>query len=95
MLERQTIHQSKSVTVMIAAITATAVAEAEALFVSTLQPSENPQPDEVEAAIHEAWQQHGGTDGCACLFAAEYAEHPELAPVRMHWALSLVGQLAS
>jgi hypothetical protein len=62
---------------------------ANALFVSTLQPSEHPAAAQVEDAIvtslrvyHEA--------GCAARMAAEYGEHPEEAASRMRWALSLV-----
>jgi hypothetical protein len=63
---------------------------AEAIFVSGLQPSEHPTPDQVAAAIRRSLRMHGGVSGCASAFAAEYGEHPEESASRMHWALSVV-----
>jgi hypothetical protein len=62
---------------------------AEALFVSPLQPSEHPTPAEVDAAVDDSLRSFGGPTGCACWLAAEYGEHPEVAAVRMRWALEL------
>jgi hypothetical protein len=62
---------------------------AEALFVSSLQPSDLPTFDEVVAAIDVSMQTHGGASGCVDAFAAEYGEHPEEAARRMRWALAL------
>jgi hypothetical protein len=61
---------------------------AEALFLSCLQPSDDPTLDEVAAAIGCSLKTHGGVAGCADAFAAQYGEHPELACRRMRWALS-------
>lgn len=68
---------------------------AEAVFVSSLQPSERPTTDQVAAAIGESLRSHGGVSGCAGDFAAEYGEHPEESAHRMHWALSLAADVAT
>ena len=62
---------------------------AEALFVSSLQPSDRPAPQQVRAAIAASLREFAGT-GCAARMAAEYGEHPEQAACRMRWALELV-----
>jgi hypothetical protein len=61
---------------------------AEALFLSALQPSDHPDFEQIEAAIRDALCVHGGDDGCAADFAAEYGDHPDLAYKRMRWALA-------
>ncbi len=68
---------------------------AEAVFVSSLQPSEHPTADQVAAAIGRSLRRHGGVSGCAGIFAAEYGEHPEESASRMHWALSLAANAAT
>ena len=72
----------------------TPTTKAEALFLSSLQPSEHPTADQIAAAIGHSLRAHGGVCGCAGAFAAEYGEHPEEAAYRMHWALSLVADAA-
>jgi hypothetical protein len=62
---------------------------AEALFVSSLQPSDQPTADEVRDAIVASMRRFGGADGCAVLCAAEFGDHPEVAVMRMRWALSV------
>jgi hypothetical protein len=62
---------------------------AESLFLSDLQPSQRPTPDQVVAAI-EAGLRRWGPAACAAAAAAEYGEHPDTAPTRMRWALQLV-----
>jgi hypothetical protein len=62
---------------------------AEALFASTLQPSEHPTAVQVTAAVRDSLRRHGGQQGCASICAAEYGEHPDTAPARMRWALAL------
>lgn len=62
---------------------------AEALFLSDLQPSQHPTPEQVANAI-EASLRRWGSPGCAAAAAAEYGEHPETAPARMRWALQLL-----
>jgi uncharacterized membrane protein len=63
------------------------IVDAEALFVSALQPSDRPTPAQVQAAISIALRSCGGAAGCALRLAAEYGEHPETAMARMQWAL--------
>jgi hypothetical protein len=60
---------------------------AEALFVSSLQPSEQPSAAEIRSAIAVSLRQYGGGLGCAARCAAEFGEHPEEALTRMRWAL--------
>ncbi len=68
----------------------TVASKAEALFVSALQPSENPQPAQVIAAIKVELERRGGCRGCAAECAAEFGHHPEAAISRMRWALAKV-----
>ena len=63
--------------------------QAEALFVSSLQPSDQPTLDEIVAAIGLSLKTRG-VSGCADVLAAEYGEHPDEAAHRMRWALSLM-----
>jgi hypothetical protein len=63
--------------------------QAEALFLSDLQPSQHPTPDQVAAAIESCLRSWGST-GCAAAAAALYGEHPDTAPTRMRWALQLL-----
>jgi hypothetical protein len=69
------------------------ISAAEALFASSLQPSDRPTVEQVRAAVRESLRRHGGVRGCAALYAAEYGEHPETAPARMRWALALAEQI--
>jgi hypothetical protein len=62
--------------------------QAEALFVSDLQPSDHPTLEQVIAAIGATLSRLGGPCGCAAACAAEYGEHPETASERMRWALA-------
>jgi hypothetical protein len=71
-------------------MTMTLASNAEALFLSRLQPSDRPSADQVAAAIRISIVEHGGICGCIGDFAAAYGEQPELAAERMRWALSLV-----
>jgi hypothetical protein len=61
---------------------------ADALFVSSLQRSDQPSTGQVRQAVAAAVRQFGGR-GCLGLVAAEFGEHPELAVTRMRWALRL------
>jgi uncharacterized membrane protein len=70
----------------------TVTTAAEALFVSSLQPSDHPTYSQVDAAVRSTLQALGGACGCAAAFAAEYGEHPETSAHRMRWALSIAGQ---
>jgi hypothetical protein len=58
---------------------------ADALFVSTLQRSDEPSAGQVRLAIATAVRQFGSR-GCAWRVAQEFGEHPELAAARMRWA---------
>jgi hypothetical protein len=59
---------------------------AEALFVSTLQPSGSPSPDQIRRAV-AATLQRLGVRGCAAQVAGEFGDHPDTAVARMSWAL--------
>lgn len=61
---------------------------ADALFVSMLQGSDQPSTGRVRQAIADTVRQFGGP-GCVGIVAQEFGEHPELAAVRMRWALRL------
>jgi hypothetical protein len=62
---------------------------AEALFVSTLQPSGSPSPDQVRRAV-AATLQRLGVRGCAARMAGEFGDHPDTAVARMSWALATI-----
>ncbi|HET8763022.1 MAG TPA: hypothetical protein VFM12_06365 [Gemmatimonadales bacterium] len=62
---------------------------AEALFCSSLQPSEKPTATQVDDAVTAMLLLHG-SDGCAALMAQECGDHPEAAADRMRWCGSLV-----
>ena len=69
------------------------VERAEALFLSDLQPSEHPTPDQVAEAV-DAVMRHGTRMALAAAVAAEYGEHPDTAPARMRWALGVLATQA-
>jgi hypothetical protein len=62
---------------------------AEALFASTLQPSESPSPDQVRRAVTASLRRLG-VRGCAAHVAGEFGDHPDIAAPRMSWALAAV-----
>jgi len=62
---------------------------AEALFASSLQPSDHPTREEVRRAIRRCLAV-SGLVGCVAVVATEYGEHPDSAVARMSWALSMV-----
>src|SRR5690349_13673210 len=64
-------------------------ARAEALFVSSVQRSDQYSAAVVQEAIRHTVRRHG-IRGCAELVAHEYGEHPEVAARRMLWALDAV-----
>ena len=67
---------------------------AEALFVSDLQPSQDPSRELVEQAVTAMILLHG-SDGCAADVAAEFGDHPDTAVRRMTWVhQELAGVLA-
>ncbi len=61
---------------------------ADALFVSSLQRSDQPSTGQIRQAVAAAVRQFGGP-GCIGLVAQEFGEHPEQAAARMRWALRL------
>jgi hypothetical protein len=60
-----------------------------ALFVSTLQRSDQPGVAEVRQAIAQAIHDFG-SKGCAERVAQEFGDHPEVAILRMRWARQVV-----
>jgi hypothetical protein len=71
--------------------------QADALFASALQRSNELSVGQIQQAIAAALDAYGGM-GCAGLVAQEFGDHPETAAVRMRWAHGKVavlgGQLA-
>lgn len=67
---------------------------ASALFVSPLQASETPSAAQVAAAITTVVRARG-TRACAGVVAGEFGDHPEVAVVRMRWALAAVRSVYS
>jgi len=62
---------------------------AEALFLSALQPSGAPSPDQVRRAVATMLRRLG-VRGCAAQVAGEFGDHPDTAVARMSWALATV-----
>lgn len=75
-------------------ITITKTRIAEALFVSDLQPSDNPTPGSIRAAIDQMIQTYG-PDGCAARMASEFGDRPDLAVRRMLWVRRLMNSAGS
>ncbi|MCW6005932.1 hypothetical protein K1W54_15300 [Micromonospora sp. CPCC 205371] len=69
--------------------TVTEIAMAEALFVSDLQPSDEPTPAQVALAVRAALVRRGGAHGGAADVAAECGERGEPPAARMRWAPGL------
>jgi hypothetical protein len=59
--------------------------QADALFASTLQHSDDPSILHVRRAIAMALDAYGAA-GCAGRVAQEFGDHPETAAVRIRWA---------
>ena len=62
---------------------------AEALFLSTLQPSASPSPDQIRRAVTTTLRRVG-VRGCAARVAGEFGDHPDTAAARMSWALATI-----
>jgi hypothetical protein len=62
---------------------------AEALFASTLQPSDRPTAPEVRQAVAETLRRLR-IQGCAAHLAGDFGDQPESAAARMRWALATV-----
>jgi hypothetical protein len=67
---------------------------AEALFVSALQPSGSPSPDQIRRAV-AATLLRLGVRGCAAQVAGAFGDHPDTAVTRMSWALATVNTVYS
>jgi hypothetical protein len=65
---------------------------AHALFVSTLQRSDQPTAGQVRQAIAAAVHAFS-ENGCAERVAQEFGDHPETAVVRMRWALAVASEV--
>jgi hypothetical protein len=62
---------------------------AEALFLSTLQPSGSPSPDQIRRTVTTTLQRLGAR-GCAAQLAAEFGDRPDTSVARMSWALATI-----
>lgn len=68
------------------------VARVEAVFASSLQPSDEPTGEQIRYTIATIAR----TRGCRCcaeIVATEFGEHPEAAVERMRWARDVVNGL--
>jgi hypothetical protein len=83
-LNNQHTSGSESVTLM------KLTSQAEAIFLSDLQPLDRPAISEITRAIAGSLLTYHGVSGCLAAFATEYGEHPESSANRMRWALSLL-----
>jgi len=66
--------------------------QADALFASALQRSDEPSVSQIRRAIAAALDGYGVT-GCTGRVAQEFGDHPETAAVRMRWARAAVAAL--
>ncbi|MGH3303782.1 MAG: hypothetical protein ACRDOK_19310 [Streptosporangiaceae bacterium] len=64
----------------------------EALFASTLQPSDTPTAETVAHAIGSTVRRLSAA-GCTCRVAEEFGDHPEEAADRMRWIRQLTSDL--
>jgi hypothetical protein len=64
---------------------------ADALFVSTLQRSDEPTAGQVRQAVATAVRSFGRR-GCAERVAQEFGDHPDTAGPRMRWARLMTGE---
>jgi len=68
------------------------VLQADALFASALQRSDEPSVSQLRQAITAALDGYG-VAGCAGRVAQEFGDHPETATARMRWARAAVAAL--
>jgi hypothetical protein len=61
----------------------------EALFASDLQASQEPDPQQVRAAVRETLRLFGARQ-CVARVAQEFGDHPDMAVLRMRWAREAV-----
>ena len=64
-------------------------ARAEALFLSTLQPSESPSGERVRRHVATTLSRLGVAE-CGAQMADEYGNHPNTSVARMRWALTTI-----
>ena len=64
-------------------------ARAEALFLSTLQPSESPSADRVRRHVATTLSRLGLAE-CGARMADEYGNHPNSSVARMRWVLTTI-----
>ena len=66
---------------------------AELLFCSTLQPSQDPDPQTVVEALSKSLRSHHGQiRECAEELAASYGKDPEITCLRMRWARTVIAR---
>jgi hypothetical protein len=66
---------------------------AELLFCSTLQPSQDPDPEAVVKALSQSLRSHHGQIlECAEELAASYGKDPEITCLRMRWARTVIAR---
>ena len=68
-------------------------ARCEALFVSVLQPSDEPTAAALAELVSAAVRRFG-VRGCAGRMAEEFGDHPEAAAERMRWIRRLVAEVS-
>jgi len=68
--------------------------QADALFASMLQRSDEPTAGQVRQAVAAAVRAHGSR-GCAARVAQEFGDHPETAVARMRWARAVAGEVSA
>jgi hypothetical protein len=73
---------------------ASSALQADALFASALQCSDELNGSQIRRAVTVALITYGGA-GCAGRVAQEFGDHPETAAVRMRWARAAVALLES
>lgn len=66
--------------------------QADALFVSALQRSDQPDPSQVRQSVAAAIRAFGYA-GCAQRVAQEFGDHPETAVARMRWARAVASTI--
>lgn len=69
----------------------TSAVRADALFMSSLQRSEEPSARQVRKAVAASIREFG-RQGCSERVAQEFGDHPETAVLRMRWARQVAGE---
>jgi hypothetical protein len=66
------------------------LAQAQALFVSDLDPADDPAPHQIDTAIAKSLRRHQGTAGCGAVMVAEFERDPTCSLDRMCWVVSVL-----